>query len=300
MNAQNSDNLDVIVPVYNEHVEVVSSTVSGLKKAFEKVNGVNIIVVDDGSSPEYGLSSLASVGGVTLVQHEVNLGYGAALKTGILTGAAPWIAIIDADGTYPVEMFCRLMENLGSYDMVMGVRTREVNKTPWLRKLPKFVLNLFASYITNQRVKDLNTGMRVFSRELCYYLWDLFPAGFSFTSTLTIGALSGGFRLKEYPIDYHERVGQSSIHPIKDTIRFFKVSFRLGLLFAPLKIFGPMALLLFLIGASKGFLKDYPTMGGIGNFAVMMMLSAIQIFMLGLLGELIVHSRTLKRKGPPS
>ena len=161
--------------------------------------------------------------------------------------------------------------------------------------MPKWVLNMTASYMAGAEIEDLNSGMRIFSRNLCYYLWGLFPTGFSFTSTLTMGAVLGGFRVKNYPVNYYQRIGESSIQPLKDTLRFFLLIFRLGLLFAPMKIFGPVGAILLIIGAGRGFLRDYFVVGYIGNLAVITMLAAVQILMMGLLAELIVHSRRLKR-----
>jgi len=292
--------LDIIIPVYNERVEVVESTVAAVKRAFMSVEGVTIIVVDDGSDREYDLASLKTEEGIVFVQHEVNRGYGAALKTGILKGCAPWIGITDADGTYPVEKLAVLAKDMDECDMVVGIRTGKVREIPWSRRFPKELLNRFASYLAGMRIRDLNSGLRVFSRDLSYYLWGLFPSRYSFTSTMTMGALMGGFRVREVPIDYYRRAGESSIRPIRDTVRFFTTALRLGLLFSPMRVFGPTAAFLFALGVGKGFIRDYFSVGYIGNLAVTLLVGALQVLMLGLLGELIVHSRSLKRRDPPA
>jgi hypothetical protein len=101
------------------------------------------------------------------------------------------------------------------------------------------------------------------------------------------------------PIDYYRRNGKSSMRPIRDTARFFRTALRLGLLFSPMRVFGPTAVILFTVGFVKGLLHDYVLLGYIGNLAVTLMLTAMQVLMLGLLGELIVHSRSLKPREPP-
>ena len=140
-------------------------------------------------------------------------------------------------------------------------------------------------------IADLNSGMRVFTRDLCDSVWGLLQAGFSFTSTITMGAVLGGYRLENHPINYYKRVGKSSIKPLRDTVRFFLIVARLGMLFAPLKVFGPVSAVLLAVGVVKGFLRDYLLLGRVGNVAVMLILTGIQVFMMGLLGEMIVNSR---------
>jgi glycosyltransferase involved in cell wall biosynthesis len=283
--------IDIVIPVYNESVQRVEQTAVAVQRALQDQHEVRVIIVDDGSDPRFELEKLKGRDDITFVQHDVNMGYGAALKTGILSGDAPHIGIIDADATYPPESLPDLVQHIESYDMVTGIRTSEIQEIPLVRRFPKWLLNSFASYMAGRKIRDLNSGMRIFSRDLCYYLWSLYPSGFSFTSTITMGALLDGFRIKEIPINYYRREGSSSMRPVRDTIRFFRTVCRLGLVFAPMRLFGPVALLLFIVAAVKGLLIDYRTLGIVGNMSVFVMLVAVQITMLGLLGKLVVLSR---------
>ena len=289
--------IDLIIPVYNETSDIVARTVRAARAAFAKDGAAppNIIIVDDGSRVPVDAAAFTGLDGVTLLRHERNRGYGAALKTGIRAGTAPWIAITDADGTYPVDRLPDLVREMGAHDTVVGTRTGGNVNIPLLRRFPKACLNRFASYLAGTHIADLNTGMRVFTRELAEYLWHLFPPGFSFTSTMTMGSLSGGYRVKEIAIDYYKREGSSSISPVADTIRFFKIASRLGLLFSPMRIFGPIAGVLLVTGLVKGLGIDYRHLGAVGNFSVALMIAGIQVFCMGLLGELIVLSRNIRR-----
>ena len=286
--------LDVIIPVYNEELPVVRDTIKRLRTSLGQGNDTTIIVVDDGSDEKHGLQELESEEGIVFLRHPENRGYGSALKTGISRGTAPWIAITDADGTYPVESIPMLVKEMDKADMVVGSRTGNVREIPWLRRLPKNMLNSLASYMAGTRVRDLNTGMRVFSRELCEQLWPFFPRRFSFTSTLTMGAHLGGFRVEEKTIDYFKRTGASSISPFKDTVKFGHIILRMGIMFHPLKLFAPIAALIGLFGAAKA-VRDIIVVSHIGNLAVMTMLAALQIILMGYLAELIVYSRLWKR-----
>lgn len=290
--------VDVVIPVFNEELSVVQTTVDSVRSSFDPAVNLTIIVVDDGSEPAYNLEDLRQDAGIMLVRHELNRGYGAALKTGILSGSAPMVAITDADGTYPVERLPQLVDEMIDADMVVGIRTGEISEIPLLRRLPKQLFNYLASYISGTRIRDLNSGMRVFSRELCNQYWGVLPSGFSFVSTMTMGATLGGYRIRDLPINYYKRTGKSSIRPFRDTINFLHIILQMGTLFRPMKIFGPVALGIFAVGALKGFLWDFVENGYIGNLSIMLMLVGIQVVLVGYIGELIVKSRTLAQKTP--
>ncbi|HMP74720.1 MAG TPA: glycosyltransferase family 2 protein [Kiritimatiellia bacterium] len=292
--------IDIVVPVFNEPFETVRDTISAILKSFEGRPDTTLIVVDDGSDPSYQLDQLQDQPGLVLVRHARNSGYGSALKSGIRRGTAEWIAIADADGTYPVAELPAMVDRMADADMVLGERTGDIKEIPHLRRFPKMLLNRFASYMAGVHIADLNTGMRVFRRDLCYGLWGLLPRQFSFTSTLTMGAHMAGLRVLSHRIDYYKRVGSSSIHPIRDTIRFFALVLRLGMLFTPMKVFGPVALLLFGVGAIKGIGIDFHHLGAVGNMSVMLMVSGVQVFLMGLLAEMIVHNRDMRLRAHPA
>ena len=287
--------LDIIIPVYNEKLSEVNDILLKLKATIHLSEKVNIILVDDCSDVKLSLDSLVYNDNIVLLHHKTNKGYGEALKSGIRYGSAPWIAIIDADGTYPADKLRDLVERMDNADMVVGIRTGAVCQIPWPRRFPKLMLNRLASYMAGIKIEDLNSGMRVFTRELSYQLWPFFPRRFSFTSTLTMGAILGGYRVEETSIDYYKRKGNSSIQPLKDTLRFIHIIIRMGTNFHPLKLFLPIAISLFSIGFIKGFFRDFFAVGYIGNLSITFMLAALQILLMGYLGELIVTSRLWRK-----
>ncbi len=173
------NDLDIIIPVYNEELGQVKETLTRLREAFASINKVKIYVVNDGSDDKYNLDLLKNEGDIIYLRHEVNQGYGRALKTGISNGSAPLIAITDSDGTYPVEDLPLLVQNMHDADMVVGTRVGEIREIPFIRRFPKKLLNTLASYKAGVRITDLNSGMRVFTRSLCYNFWGLHPAQFS-------------------------------------------------------------------------------------------------------------------------
>ena len=170
--------------------------------------------------------------------------------------------------------------------MVIGARTGKKVQVPLLRRPAKLMLKILARIVTGMNIPDLNSGLRVFKKDMAMKFWNLFPQGFSFTTTLTIAALVNYYNVKFTPINYYKRKGKSSINPIKDFVNFNFLIFRVAMYFAPLKFFSPASLVLFLVGLIKGVI-DFSNTGKIGIFAALAVLFSIQIFFFGLLADLV-------------
>jgi glycosyltransferase involved in cell wall biosynthesis len=262
----------------------VRETLESLAVPFE------IIVVNDGSSDRTG--ALAAATGVKVIDHPTNRGYGASLKSGIRASRHAWLAITDADGTYPIEDLARLVRECGSHDMVVGSRTGEHVKIPFLRRPAKWFINKLANYLSGYRIPDLNSGLRIFKREIAERFFHLFPEGFSFTTTITVASLSSGYQVKFLPINYFKRVGSSSISPIRDFLGFTLLVVRLVTYFKPLNVFLPSAMVLFVVGFAKAMVDLWRT-NAFGVGSALVMLTAIQLAFMGLLADLILRRTKL-------
>lgn len=273
----------VIIPVYNEE-KAVADTIKTIKETLKRFP-YEIIAVND-ASRDRSKHILSKISEIKVINHPVNKGYGASLKSGIRLAQGEWIIITDADGTYPIRDIPRLLEHTSQNDMVIGARTGKNVHVPLLRRPAKWMLKLVARAVTGINIPDLNSGLRVFRKELAIRFWNLFPQGFSFTTTITIAALVNNYNVKYIQINYFKRKGKSSINPIKDFIGFNFLIFRVALYFAPLKFFVPGSLTLFIIGLLKG-LVDFLRTDKIGLFAALLVLFSIQIFFFGLLADLV-------------
>jgi glycosyltransferase involved in cell wall biosynthesis len=272
-----------IIPCFNEDPGVVLRTVGGLKDAANTAGwDFEVIVVDDASS--LAAYDGAALGGARLMRHKVNRGYGAALSTGLRGARFPWIGIIDADGTYPAERFVEMLALAGEYQMVIGARSW--NDIGWLRRIPKRCLTALASFLTNHAIPDLNSGMRIFHRSIYDGSRRIFPERFSFSSTLTMVGLTGGYEVRFVDIAYFERVGRSSIHPLKDPVRFGYQLLRLSLYFRPLRFFLPLSLLIGVLAVARG-LRDMAVNNHFGGLTLVLFFMAFQVFFFGLIAEII-------------
>jgi len=280
------NDISIIVPCYNENIDVLQNTISDIYQSLKKTDvDFEIIVVNDGSDIYYDDLNLENA---KIITHKKNRGYGAALKTGIKKAKYNWIGITDADGTYPNQNFHELLSMSNQADMIIG--TRDWNDISLLRRTPKKILTLFSSFLSGSEIPDLNSGMRIFKKKLAHSFWYLFPSGFSFTSTLTIGAITNEYDVKFHPINYYKRVGKSSINPIKDTIRFFTLVTRLALYFNPKKFFIPLSFFFLILSMARGT-RDYLLDGYFGGLTLILVFMTFQIFFFGLLAEIINKTR---------
>lgn len=276
--------LAVILPAFNEAAGI-TDTLARVRDVLASFPGrAEVIVVDDGSSDD--TASRARACGVRVVSHGWNRGYGAALKTGVLATSAPAIMIMDADSTYPPDAIPRLYARLDGADMVVGSRLLSSSGVAWIRRPGKWILNNFASFLVGRHIPDLNSGQRVMKRSTLLRYMHLCPSGFSFTSTITLAMLANGHNVVYEPIDYAKRAGRSKIRA-SHFVSFILLVVRAIVLFNPLKVFLPAGAIVFLVGVAKLIEDIY--LWNLSETAVMAFLSAINIWAVGLLADMIAR-----------
>lgn len=279
--------LTVLLPAYNE-AEAIAPVVAELREALRAWDGdYEILVVDDASSDATAQAARAE--GVRVVSRPVNGGSGAARKTGILEARGPYIAMLDADGTYVASHLPEMLAFLPAYDQVNGARTVEAGTMKALRVPAKWFIRKLAEWVSGHRIPDLNTGLKVFKRDVMKdYLWAL-PPGFSCVTSMTLSFLCNGHPVQYVPVGYRKRIGKSKFHPVKDTLRYGSTVLRLVMYFRPLRIFAPLALLLGLLAVGKGaydvFVHPKHTLQESDLF---LGITAVLVLVLGLIADLIV------------
>ncbi len=277
----------VIIPAYNEE-EGILEVLKGAQEALETWAGeFEIIVVDDGSTDQ--TAQKARERGVRLVRHQENLGYGAAIKSGISQANFENIVIIDADGTYSPSDIPRLLNSIKEYDMLVGARMGKVVKVSIFRRPAKWLFCKLASYLAAKKIPDLNSGLRVFKKSAALEFFHILPDGFSFTATITLAVLASGGRVKYEPINYESRVGKSKIRPLRDTLNFFSLLVRTAMYFNPLKVFLPVGLALLLLGVGLAIYQIAIPPRNVTDVAILMFFTGLHFLALGLLADLILR-----------
>lgn len=236
--------LSFIIPAYNEEAGV-AATVERLKAVLARTGmDHEIIVVNDGST-DGTLRTLEGLSGIHIISLPLNSGYGSAIKTGILAARYAWVGIVDADGTYEIEMLPRLIERMGmGFDMVIATRRNVLQRDRWLKGLFRRLFLKFFVIIANKKILDPNSGFRLSRRELAMTFFPFLCDTFSFTTTITLLAVGNALFVDYVPTDYASRKGDSKISHFRDTLRMVQLVVQGTTFFNPIKIFGILAILL--------------------------------------------------------
>ncbi|MCH8329469.1 MAG: glycosyltransferase family 2 protein, partial [Nanoarchaeota archaeon] len=146
-----------IIPAYNEEKRI-NKVIKETKKYVD-----NVIVVDDGSKDK--TKDIAKKGKAVVLRHLVNLGKGAALKTGCdyaVKNKADIIIAIDADAQHDPNEIPKFLENIKKYDVVLAYRKPNKNM-PFVLKFGNLFLNKTISFLYGIKIKDSQCGYRAFT-----------------------------------------------------------------------------------------------------------------------------------------
>ncbi len=272
--------LSVVIPAYNEEL-AIEKEIAGLHEVLRATGlSYEVIVVDDGSKDR--TAEIAARCECRLLRNGRNRGYGASLKRGIAAAHAERILITDADGTYPPSSIPALLAQADAYDMVVGARTGANVHHSLVRAPAKLVLRKLASFLAGQNIPDLNSGMRVLRRSHVQMFSRILPAGFSFTTTITLALLCTDRTVGYVSVDYGKRTGSSKIRPTH-AYHFLILILRVIVLFNPLKVFLPLGAFSFLVGVAK-FVYDVH-LDNLSETAVMGLLGGVIVWSVGLLAD---------------
>lgn len=294
-NMQSECDVTILIPAFNE-AQGILKVIHDIRSTMEKTPySYEILVVDDGS--EDGTGALAQEAGARVIRHEENRGSGASRKTGIRAAKGNWIVMIDGDCTYPTEPIPDMLLLLRDFSQVIGARTVEKGTHKFLRTLAKEAIRRLAVLLVGRPIPDLNSGLRAFRKEDMIRFLHLIPDGFSCVSSMTLAFMTNDLPVKFVPIDYFSRLGRSKFHPVKDTYKYFMTVLRIVTYFAPLNVFMPVSVGLFILGIFKGVI-DVILTGTLQESDIILIVSGVVVGALGLLADLVVaYGRRDGREG---
>ena len=272
--------VSIVLPAKNESAAIgqTLAQIQQLQLAHE------IIVVNDGSTDQ--TKQVAESAGAKVVTHPYSKGNGAAIKTGARAAAGEVIVFMDADGQHDPQDIPRLLDKIEQgHDLVVGAR-QQGSQASVGRGIANSLYNNLATYMTEHPVEDLTSGFRAARTEKFREFLYLLPNGFSYPTTSTMAFFRAGYSVAYVPIHASKRIGKSHIHPVKDGIRFFLIIFKIATLFSPLKMFLPIAVVLFLM-ATGWYGYTLYEFSRFTNMSALLYTGSVMIFLMGLISEQI-------------
>ncbi len=272
--------LSIVLPAKNEEA-AIGNTLAAILNLY---SDAELIVVNDGSSDSTAM--VAARAGARVISHPYSKGNGAAIKTGARMAQGDVLVFMDADGQHdPADIELLLAKIAEGYDMVVGARQKG-SQASIGRGLANGFYNSLASWMTGHKVEDLTSGFRAVRAEKFREFLYLLPNGFSYPTTSTMAFFRAGYSVAYVPIHAAKRIGKSHIRLLHDGTRFLLIIFKIGTLFSPLKIFAPVALLMFLL-ASGWYGWTFYTLHKFTNMSALLYTGSVITFLMGLISEQI-------------
>ena len=200
------DDVSVVMGTYNEEA-AVGTVLDDIERVTE--GRAEVVCVDSSAdrTPE-----IARERGARVVEQEPR-GYGVAVREALLSADRPVVVTTDCDDTYPMEQLPEFLEWINEgYDVVSGDRLYwEAEAMPDLNRRGNQAFALLASLLTGRRVRDTTTGMRAYRREVVEEIAWTENTGLS--AELLLRPLVRGYDVREVPIEYDERAGETTLDP---------------------------------------------------------------------------------------
>ena len=290
----NNKKIAILIPCYNE-----SQTISKVIKDYKKVLPEADIYVYDNNSTDK-TDEIAKKAGA-IVRYEYRQGKGNVIRTMFREIDADCYLMIDGDDTYPAENakeMCELVLN-GRADMVIGDRlssTYFVENKRLFHNFGNKIVRFLINFLFKNKVKDIMTGYRAFSKEFVKG-FPVLSKGFEIETEMTIHAVDKNFKLVEVPVDYRDRPAGSvsKLNTYSDGFKVLKMIATLFKEYKPFYFFGLFALifliLAFIFGTpivieyfKTGLVPRFPTLIVASIFLVL----SILLWITGIILEVIV------------
>src|SRR5436190_7491363 len=236
-------------------------------------------------------SDVALEAGARVIRHPYNKGNGAAVKTGLRNAHGDVVLLLDGDGQHPAEDIESVLAGMGEYDLVVGACTRD-SDSAWIRDFGNAIFNNLASYLSGRHIPDLTSGFRAMKRDMILEFIHLLPNLYSYPTTSTLAFIKAGYNVQFVPIRARRGTGRSNTKILRDGVRAVVTIMRMITLFAPMKIFLPVSVALFVLGVLYGIANIFLFgINRIPNGSVLLIMSSLFIFLFGLISEQIAAMR---------
>src|SRR5882757_7795346 len=208
----------VVIPCVNE-AAAIFSLVECVRRQV-----AHVIVVDDGSTDATG--ALAAKAGAEVLRHDAMRGKGAALDTGLRHAAArgfAWALTMDGDGQHAADDIPAFLSEArhGNADLVIGNRMADAARMPWLRRRANEWMSRRLSDTAGFLLPDSQCGFRLI-RLSAWSGLSIHATHFEIESETLLAFIAAGHAVKFIPVQTIYKGERSKIHPLRDTVRWFR------------------------------------------------------------------------------
>ena len=276
-------NLSIVIPAYNEEdgiALVIKNLSSNLSKA-------EIIIVNDGSTDkteEKAIEEAKKYDNIYIYTHEFNRGYGAALKTGMSKSTKKYIAWFDADNEHKVEDLIGMYNNIKEKKLICVISRRMNKSTNITRGIGKWLIRMLGRALHFNAGHDLNSGLRIFRREIILNYIDLLPERYSASLTTTFLMIERGYPVEFYEVTLSPRIGNSKVK-LRDGFFAIHKVLHLIMLLAPMRIFFQTGLVMFLVGLIYSLFKAFSEGIGFPVAGTVMIFGGFLLSIMGLIAD---------------
>lgn len=277
--------MSIIIPAYNEE-KSIQKTLDDIIKINKSKKQIEIIVVNDGSTDK--TKEILKKYNIKVLNNPKNMGYGYSLKKGINAAKYDLIVTIDADGTYPYSYIDKMIEKKNEgFDLIVGARNGKYYKGSIFKNLCRKLLKKLVEYISGQKIKDVNSGFRVFNKKTVTKYFKVLCNTFSFSTSQTLCYTMNSLFVGYIDIPYKKRYGKTKVKFFKDSLKSLRYIIELCIYYNPLKFFTLLTIICVFLSVIGFLFSHYLKIKagyilGIGGLLV-----SIIVFSLGLLAVLL-------------
>lgn len=200
-------NLSVFLPAFNEE-DSITLTVEGVAKVLKSLNlDWEVLVINDGSkdrTAEVVKELENKIPGVKLINHEKNMGYGHALKTGFASSKYSWVAFVDSDGQFDFSEIKKFLEKTDEADLILGYRLNRAD--PFQRRIFTWGWKMLAMVLLGLNVRDYSCGFKLIKKKV---IEDISPIESEEKVTqieMLIKAKKKGYKFAEIGVRHYPRI----------------------------------------------------------------------------------------------
>lgn len=281
--------LTLIIPSYNEKENLKSFLPTVIE--FCNQNRYNLVLVDDGSDDNSNeiYEKFYDNNFFKIVRHSINMGYGAALKSGFENSNTQYSITIDADGQHNLNDINKLLNEIENQnaDLVIGCR---IGDNPFFRSFGKSIIRTFAKLLMDFNIRDLNSGMKIYKTQLVKKYITFCPNNMAFSDIITLIFIYKNHKICEIDVEVKRRIKGKSTINFKTAFDTMIEILNIITFFSPLKIFLPVSFILIIISIIWAI--PFLILGkGLSTGALLGILVGVLLFFMGLLSEQISQIR---------